>query len=613
MTLPTRTEFYRDHLTPCRILPGAPKFADIGICVVCQEDFNDASYDMVAVKSCSHVFHRKCIIQWTETWSSPRDKCPSCREPMYQYTPMTAHEIQAMQEAQAIQDAESRLSELVPYAAVREAERLWFASMGVSVEALPAFDDMEEPTHFSDDDEEESTPSYSSAVPIYSDASLGEWPISPAYPSSRPAVRDEASQTNSDEPAQLAQMRGLLYNEFTIVREISNVAVVHTVHPSLPNTYLPVTYHGNSEYQIEAALPTMSTTTPIAPTAAVIVNTPRSRSTSLDEVAPMTPHRRSSTASESTNDDDLDDLFEDETTWGLSLPPIPTSSPISSPDITYVPTTQKRKRDSATTDDSASDDPDSSPLSKKAKTADEDTDNKTSGKETEATRRYRTAATAASLKPSTTNAHKFLDSMRKQRSIPTPRYVPTGAERRTEVNALAAKHVRHVAPAMLANVATNRDVGGAMTKFDWAETKREIPASQIKTPSPSPSSTSTFQKWVDEEDEHVTWLVIPASRKFINVEGSMVPVVDIVNKSIKYPEWTFMEEVKGPHWKTGVEVVKAVKVRFERLTGEQQIERIDVMVKQKKEEDRQARKDEAARRRNEKREERARKRAERVM
>jgi len=49
-------------------------------------------------------------------------------------------------------------------------------------------------------------------------------------------------------------MRGLLYNEFTIVREVSNVAVVHTVHPSLPNTYLPVTYHGNSEYQIEAAV-----------------------------------------------------------------------------------------------------------------------------------------------------------------------------------------------------------------------------------------------------------------------------------------------------------------------------------------------------------------------
>jgi len=367
----------------------------------------------------------------------------------------------------------------------------------------------------------------------------------------------------------------------------------------------------------------MSPSTPIVPTASVIVDTPRSRPTSLDEVAPMTPHRWSSTTSESTNDDDLDDLFEDETTWGLSLPPIvspsalafintsdpdsqPTSSPISSPDDTHVAVPQKRKRDSATTDDDASDDSDDSPLSKKARSADEETENKNYGKETEATRRYRTLATAASLKPSTNNANKFLDSIRKQRSIPTPRYVPTGRERRDEVNQLAARHVRHVAPAMLANNATNRDVGGAMTKFDWAATKREIPASQIK----APPSTSMLQKWVDEEDEHVTWLVIPASRKFINMEGSMVPVVDIVNRSIKYPEWTFVEEVLGPHWKTGKEVVKAVKVKFERLTDEQQLERINLMVKQKKEENRQARKDKAARRRREKREERARARDE---
>lgn len=155
MPLPTRTEFYRDHLAPCRILPGAPKFIDIGICVVCQEDFNDASYDMVSVKSCSHVFHRKCIIQWTESWGSPRDKCPSCREAMYQYIPTTHPEIAAMQEAQTIQDAETRLPGLGPYAVAREAERLWFASMGVSVDGLDDFDDMTEPTLLSDEDGDE--------------------------------------------------------------------------------------------------------------------------------------------------------------------------------------------------------------------------------------------------------------------------------------------------------------------------------------------------------------------------------------------------------------------------------------------------------------------------
>jgi len=334
----------------------------------------------------------------------------------------------------------------------------------------------------------------------------------------------------------------------------------------------------------------------------------------------MTPHRCSSTDSESTNDDDLDDLFEDETTWGLSLPPIvspsalafintsdpdsqPTSSPISSPDDTHVAVPQKRKRDSATTDDDASDDSDDSPLSKKARSADEEAGNKNNGKETEATRRYRTLATAASLKPSTNNANKFLDTMRKQRSIPTPRYVPTGRERRDEVNQLAARHVRHVAPAMLANNATNRDVGSAMTKFDWAETKREINPSQIKAPA------HALQKWVDSDDEHITWFVIPASHKYINTGSMMVPIADIVDKSIKYPEWTFVEKIMGKHWKTGEEIVKAVKVKYEKLTDEQSLERMGVMVKQKEDEVRQAKKDEAARRRREKREERARARA----
>ncbi|KAI4649952.1 uncharacterized protein J4E78_008233 [Alternaria triticimaculans] len=351
------------------------------------------------------------------------------------------------------------------------------------------------------------------------------------------------------------------------------------------------------------------------------VDAPRSRPTSLDEVAPMTPRRRYSNASDSSNDDDLDDLFEDETTWGLNPPPLvsqsalasisaadqvsqPISSPISSPDEGHIAVPQKRKRDSATTDDDASDDSDDSPLSKKARSADEEAENKNNGKETEATRRFRTIATAASLKPSTNNANKFLDTMRKQRSIPTPRYVPTGRERRDEVNQLAARHVRHVAPAMLANNATNRDVGGAMTKFDWAETKREIDPSQIKAPA------HALQKWVDSDDEHITWFVIPASHKYINTGSMMVAIADIVDKSIKYPEWTFVEKIMGPHWKTGEEVVKAVKVKYEKLTDEQSLERMGVMVKQKEDEVRQARKDEAARRRREKREARARARDE---
>ncbi|CAA9965133.1 E3 ubiquitin-protein ligase TRAIP [Pyrenophora teres f. maculata] len=93
MPLPTRTQFFRDHLQPLRILPGAPQYADIGICVVCQEDFNDESYDMVIIRGCHHIFHRRCLIEWAESTSPQRDACPSCRKRVYQHVPLTIQQI----------------------------------------------------------------------------------------------------------------------------------------------------------------------------------------------------------------------------------------------------------------------------------------------------------------------------------------------------------------------------------------------------------------------------------------------------------------------------------------------------------------------------------------
>jgi hypothetical protein len=81
--LPMRAAFFCDHLTPFRILPDAPDFANIGICVVCQKYFNDASYDTVAISSCEHTLHRKCMIGWAESTNPQRDNCPSCREVVY--------------------------------------------------------------------------------------------------------------------------------------------------------------------------------------------------------------------------------------------------------------------------------------------------------------------------------------------------------------------------------------------------------------------------------------------------------------------------------------------------------------------------------------------------
>jgi hypothetical protein len=103
-------------------------------------------------------------------------------------------------------------------------------------------------------------------------------------------------------------------------------------------------------------------------------------------------------------------------------------------------------------------------------------------KEDEAARCYRTLAVAASKKPSTNNASKLFDSMRKQSHTPTAKYVPTSFERRSEVQHLASVHVHHVALTMLANIETNRDVGGKTSKFDRADKRREITKDQIKAP-----------------------------------------------------------------------------------------------------------------------------------
>jgi hypothetical protein len=78
----------------------------------------------------------------------------------------------------------------------------------------------------------------------------------------------------------------------------------------------------------------------------------------------------------------------------------------------------------------------------------------------------------------------------------------------------------------------------------------------------------------------------------------MVPIADIVIKSVKYPEFTFVESIMGPHVKTGKQVVKAHKMKYEKLDHVQAILRMDIMIKQKDDESRQVMKDEAAQRRN---------------
>ncbi|KAB2098981.1 hypothetical protein AG0111_0g12829 [Alternaria gaisen] len=257
----------------------------------------------------------------------------------------------------------------------------------------------------------------------------------------------------------------------------------------------------------------------------------------------------------------LNSLFEDETTVGLGLPPIPQRS-------ARDPSTKKRKVERFAANDDSGYQLGRSHQHKKIKES-EKTD------EDKAARRYHTLAVAGSVKPSI-DTDKIFESMRKQGHIPVPKFVPTGHERRREVNLLARMHVQHVGPAMSAKIETNRDVHGG-------------------TPD------HKFEKRIDDNDANISWLTIPFSIKAINIGGTLISVADIVNKPFLHPEFTFIEAIMGTHVKTGKEVVKAYKLKHEKMDCDQAIMRAHTMLKQQKDAEKQARRDEAARKRANKR------------
>ncbi|KAH8637737.1 hypothetical protein IG631_05507 [Alternaria alternata] len=293
----------------------------------------------------------------------------------------------------------------------------------------------------------------------------------------------------------------------------------------------------------------------------------------------------------------LNSLFEYETIVGLGLllvvnaahaARLITSNYILQPQKSAQdPSTKKRKVERfAANDDSGYDLGRSHQHKKSKESAKTDKD--------KAARHYHTLAVAASVKPSI-DTDKVFESMRKQGHIPVPKFVPTGHERRREVNLLAQKHVQHVAPAMSANIETKRDIHGGVNKFDWADGRREIPKNLIKTPD------HEFEKRVDDDDANISWLTIPFSIKTINIGGTLISVADIVDHPFLHPEFTFVEAIMGTHAKTGKEVVKAYKLKDEKMDGDQAFARAHTMLKQQKDAENQARRDEAARKRATKR------------
>lgn len=44
-------------------------------CSICIEDFVDDHENLIKIKSCGHVYHKKCILKWLNVG----DTCPNCQ------------------------------------------------------------------------------------------------------------------------------------------------------------------------------------------------------------------------------------------------------------------------------------------------------------------------------------------------------------------------------------------------------------------------------------------------------------------------------------------------------------------------------------------------------
>jgi hypothetical protein len=66
------------------------------------------------------------------------------------------------------------------------------------------------------------------------------------------------------------------------------------------------------------------------------------------------------------------------------------------------------------------------------------------------------------------------------------------------------------------------------------------------------------------------------------ISGRIVPVSEILAKSVKLPEFTYMGEVMVMHSKTRKEVPGFYKITYQKLSPQQASERMSGMVKQAK-------------------------------
>lgn len=184
--------------------------------------------------------------------------------------------------------------------------------------------------------------------------------------------------------------------------------------------------------------------------------------------------------------------------------------------------------------------------------------------------------------------NKHLKAMSKWGFINVDKAAAKVGDHRGDITTL--KHqVIHLAPALDPTRDLDRDVDGKKNKFDYQKAREAVPERKI--------SEWKGKKWTDENDDNITWFMVPASQKYLSFSGRMVPIQDILSKSPQFPEFDHMGDVDVEHPKTKKMVVGFHKITYEKMNPEQAEARMQAMIQKSKAATSQRKKDEAVERR----------------
>lgn len=181
----------------------------------------------------------------------------------------------------------------------------------------------------------------------------------------------------------------------------------------------------------------------------------------------------------------------------------------------------------------------------------------------------RFVAEASTLKSSTvTKPSKFKQIIKKTKVVPVARMVldPVKIDEHYRNN---IAQIKHVFP-LLADPKLSKalDLNTKKTKWEIEDSKKTA----IKV------QPSRCKKWNDPEDPSITYFKVPKTQPYIGVGKKMTPVLDILEHPWKNPEYTLLKTIRGPHFRTGEQVVKEYKIKHEQLSKGQIASRLNGMI-----------------------------------